>query len=182
MIKSLHKAVVKVFFVPYDFREMPMNSRTFIRQKTFLIPDSQSNLSASLRHAVHLYFICLPMEQEVYRSRRSSQPARPYFASRQTSPLSASVLDYSTASTLSSASSSTSSKRRSRKIQKCLYLHKSIRVVFGHRILEAEKLLGEKVQVVQEGPHGVWADEHTSDSSPDLNTMFPSLNISSAAR
>ena len=43
--------VVKVFLVPFDFRDMPNQSKTFIRQKFYD--------DGVLKDAVHLKFYCL---------------------------------------------------------------------------------------------------------------------------
>lgn len=48
MVKNPSKTVVKVFLIPYDFRDMPANTKTFIRQKSYAIFSSTSPKSASL--------------------------------------------------------------------------------------------------------------------------------------
>lgn len=56
--------VVRMFVVPYDFRDMPIMSQTFIRQRVLSSPDERSEaelkkLSTSeqmklLRYSIHL--------------------------------------------------------------------------------------------------------------------------------
>ncbi|KAG0269215.1 hypothetical protein DFQ27_004455 [Actinomortierella ambigua] len=95
MIKNPNKTVVKVFLVPYDFTDMPPNTKTFLRQKYYSMdqgipaltsssstssspPSSVSNSTAAtcqgssshgnggtLRYAIHLQFCC-PAEGYVY--------------------------------------------------------------------------------------------------------------------
>eukprot|EP00158_Paraphelidium_tribonemae_P009191 Partr_v1_DN28797_c3_g1_i2_m62465 putative family with sequence similarity 214, member len=70
MIKNPNKAVVKVFLIPYDYRELKPYCRTFLRQKCLSIspnsadidsaPGAYSEKSQSLRYAVQLQFLCLP--------------------------------------------------------------------------------------------------------------------------
>jgi hypothetical protein len=58
MIKNPKCTAVKVFLIPFDFRDMPINSKTFIRQKSYC---SQKNPNGNrhddrLRFAIHLNF------------------------------------------------------------------------------------------------------------------------------
>ena len=113
MIKNQEKAIIKVFLIPYDYREIKPYERTFLRQKSFTnspdiidesiqIKNNKKQSMPSLRYAIHLQFQCLPSKQ---------------IASDSTSNTSAS-----------------SGGRR-------LYLFKSIRAVFSNRAPESgEKL------------------------------------------
>ncbi|KAG0234027.1 hypothetical protein BGW41_001246 [Actinomortierella wolfii] len=85
MIKNPNKTVVKVFLVPYDFTDMPPNTKTFLRQKYYSLDQGipaltssstttttqgSSNANSStgggtLRYAIHLQFCC-PAEGYVY--------------------------------------------------------------------------------------------------------------------
>ena len=58
MIKNPKSNAIKVFLVPYDFREMPNNSKTFLRQKSYCIPKNPKTPSQEdrLRFAIHLNF------------------------------------------------------------------------------------------------------------------------------
>ncbi|KAF9916016.1 hypothetical protein BX616_004829 [Lobosporangium transversale] len=98
MIKNPNKTVVKVFLVPYDFTDMPAGTKTFLRQKYYLMgspglgvasatasavvnPNSGSgnqnsnngnnSSSGTLRYAIHLQFCCpAPGYVYLYRSIR----------------------------------------------------------------------------------------------------------------
>ncbi|KAJ3129621.1 hypothetical protein HK098_000772 [Nowakowskiella sp. JEL0407] len=79
IIKNPSKTALKVFLVPYDFRDMPANSKTFLRQKSYSTPslttpafpgslsptrkcssgsDAKSPSNDRLRYAIHLQFVC----------------------------------------------------------------------------------------------------------------------------
>ncbi|OUM68819.1 hypothetical protein PIROE2DRAFT_23839, partial [Piromyces sp. E2] len=60
------KTAVKVFLIPYDFRDMPPNTKTFIRQKSYL-KDSRNphDPKSSLRYAIHLQFVS-PSKKRLY--------------------------------------------------------------------------------------------------------------------
>ncbi|KAK9449818.1 uncharacterized protein V1518DRAFT_414739 [Limtongia smithiae] len=64
VISNPHRTAIKLYLVPYDLRDMPAGTRTFIRQKIFVADDTSSvaaaNKSAkgSLRQAVHLEVVC----------------------------------------------------------------------------------------------------------------------------
>ncbi|KAI8327004.1 hypothetical protein EDC96DRAFT_533118 [Choanephora cucurbitarum] len=53
VIKNPNKTAVKLFLIPYDFTDMPKNTKTFLRQKSYTT-DSQKPL---LRYAIHLQFV-----------------------------------------------------------------------------------------------------------------------------
>jgi len=73
MIKNPSKTVIRVFLVPFDFRDMPTSSKTFIRQKVYKLATPSPALSPTsptqrmpksdndrLRCAVHLQFNSTP--------------------------------------------------------------------------------------------------------------------------
>ena len=45
MIKNPSCTAIKVFLIPYDFRDMPANTKTFIRQKSYAIASKSPNYS-----------------------------------------------------------------------------------------------------------------------------------------
>ncbi|KAJ1562014.1 hypothetical protein HK096_002441 [Nowakowskiella sp. JEL0078] len=76
IIKNPSKTAIKVFLVPYDMKDMPANSKTFLRQKSYSTPttpktnnspqrnvnfmniEAKSPQNDRLRYAIHLQFIC----------------------------------------------------------------------------------------------------------------------------
>jgi hypothetical protein len=171
MVKNPSKSVVKVFLIPYDLREMPPSTRTFLRQKSFVETSSQSQTSSTdgttpaavegpnggrgpLRYAVHLQFACLPPHAKRPSDSHLDSCGSPILLSPADSILSSvsaenSDRDFSLTSTsvtpvscVSTASSSSSSNR--------YYLCKSIRLVFGNRATDS----GERLQIVYEMPDG----------------------------
>jgi hypothetical protein len=57
MIKNLNKSLVKLFLIPYDYRDMPNNTRTFLRMKQVAsnatpADDREGNSTASSRQPV----------------------------------------------------------------------------------------------------------------------------------
>ncbi len=54
MIKNLSCSAIKIFLIPYDFRDMPIHTKTFIRQKSYAV--SQRNPGGRLKFAIHLNF------------------------------------------------------------------------------------------------------------------------------
>ncbi|KAI9344957.1 hypothetical protein BDR26DRAFT_856992 [Obelidium mucronatum] len=53
IIKNSAGTAVKVFLIPYDFRDMPPNTKTFLRQKIFVVkppPSTNVNTAAILPH------------------------------------------------------------------------------------------------------------------------------------
>lgn len=52
MIRNLNNTVIKIFILPFDFRDMPAFSKTFLRQKAF---GSCKNMKR-LKHAIHVNF------------------------------------------------------------------------------------------------------------------------------
>ncbi|CAM0137882.1 unnamed protein product [Umbelopsis sp. WA50703] len=64
VIKNPNKTAVKLFLIPYDLSDMPADTKTFLRQKSFAVPesngghDSKSSSKATLRYAIHLQACC----------------------------------------------------------------------------------------------------------------------------
>ncbi|KAI8998055.1 hypothetical protein BC832DRAFT_595321 [Gaertneriomyces semiglobifer] len=60
MIKNAHRTAMKVFLLPYDFRDMPTGHKTFLRQKSYSVPKTQSatiptgDSQRHLRYAIHI--------------------------------------------------------------------------------------------------------------------------------
>jgi hypothetical protein len=173
MIRNPTKSVVKVFLIPYDFRDMPIDTRTFIRQKTIICPRAPSqeqphdvldkdemhsgSRAGLLRHAIHLSFVCLSLPATPVSSAETDPGPGHHFPA--STPSSSSVEDAS-----SVLSSSQRIRRKTKKQEKCVYLHRSIRVVFGHRATDAEGQWKEQVNIVTEGPHGNIDGETTSEA------------------
>lgn len=57
VIKNPNKTAVKLFLVPYDLCDMPAGTKTFLRQKSFGLPDDQEE-GGKLRYAIHLQVCC----------------------------------------------------------------------------------------------------------------------------
>lgn len=51
VVKNPNKTAVKLFLIPYDFQDMPRNTKTFLRQKSYTLDTKH------LRYAIHLQFI-----------------------------------------------------------------------------------------------------------------------------
>lgn len=51
VIKNPNKTAVKLFLIPYDLTDMPKNTKTFLRQKSYAIEEKRV-----LRYAIHLQF------------------------------------------------------------------------------------------------------------------------------
>ncbi|KAI9594093.1 hypothetical protein BDF19DRAFT_414805 [Syncephalis fuscata] len=78
VIKNPNKTAIKLFLVPYDFSDMPIGTKTFIRQKSYAQPasdattttttNSQSNNGNNrpvLRYAIQLQ-VCSPSRGRIY--------------------------------------------------------------------------------------------------------------------
>ena len=61
VVKNPNKTAVKLFLVPYDFTDMPKNTKTFLRQKSYTIDTPQQ----LLRYAIHLQ-ICRTEKKRIY--------------------------------------------------------------------------------------------------------------------
>jgi hypothetical protein len=125
LIRNPSKTVVKVFLVPYDLRQMPCWSRTVIRQKSYIVgedvaEDSMVDDSASqrgqgtLRFAIHLQFLCLPSPSNGNGDKPPSVAAGGEEDPDVEDPV---------------------------KQHKRIYLFKSIRVVFSHRVPDGKERL-----------------------------------------
>ncbi|KAJ3408679.1 hypothetical protein HDU80_004832 [Chytriomyces hyalinus] len=123
IIKNAADTAVKVFLLPYDFRDMPPNTKTFLRQKTYTIAKPNSSSTAT-----------------------KASPSIPSSNCRRTS-----ISGVSSCSPVSPTRDHlrdaihihfqcTSRKR--------IYITRTVRVVFAHRGLESD----EKVRTVTEGP------------------------------
>ncbi|KAI9248070.1 hypothetical protein BY458DRAFT_536643 [Sporodiniella umbellata] len=64
VIKNPNKTAVKLFLIPYDFKDMPKNSKTFLRQKSYAL---HTHL---LRYAIHLHICRVGKRLYIYRSIR----------------------------------------------------------------------------------------------------------------
>ncbi|ORX91455.1 hypothetical protein K493DRAFT_339341 [Basidiobolus meristosporus CBS 931.73] len=64
IIKNPNKTAVKFFLIPYDFSDMPENSKTFLRQKSYSVPGACKE-NPTLRYAIHLQF-CSPSRKRIY--------------------------------------------------------------------------------------------------------------------
>lgn len=65
VIKNPNKTAVKLFLIPYDLSDMPADTKTFLRQKSFGVPESSNRgdesktaSKATLRYAIHLQACC----------------------------------------------------------------------------------------------------------------------------
>ncbi|KAJ3319352.1 hypothetical protein HDV06_006379 [Boothiomyces sp. JEL0866] len=56
MIKNPNCTAIKVFLIPFDFKDMPTCSKTFLRQKSYAISKSKQVSPDRLRFAIHLNF------------------------------------------------------------------------------------------------------------------------------
>lgn len=105
LIKNPHLNIpVKLFLVPYDLRDMPAGTKTFIRQKTVLdcldqdskrskrhsmsgstiLADNSTQCKETLRYAIHLQFAALPSTRGKRKARKSAYSVAPLH--RATSP------------------------------------------------------------------------------------------------
>ncbi|KAI9481430.1 MAG: hypothetical protein EXX96DRAFT_566699 [Benjaminiella poitrasii] len=56
LIKNPNKTAVKLFLIPYDFNDMPKNTKTFLRQKSYEDSYEGTTHKKWLRYAIHLQF------------------------------------------------------------------------------------------------------------------------------
>lgn len=59
VVKNPNKTAVKLFLIPYDFTEMPKNTKTFLRQKSY------TQGTKILRYAIHVQ-ICRTEKKRIY--------------------------------------------------------------------------------------------------------------------
>ncbi|KAK9375058.1 uncharacterized protein V1513DRAFT_443591 [Lipomyces chichibuensis] len=67
VISNPHRTAIKLFLIPYDLRDMPVGSRTFLRQKTVVMEEGTGS-KGSLRQAAHLHVVS-PGEGKYYLSK-----------------------------------------------------------------------------------------------------------------
>ncbi|KAJ1023584.1 hypothetical protein NDA16_003201 [Ustilago loliicola] len=145
---------VKLFLVPYDLTDMQPGTKTFVRQKTMVRPETTSNtgtasseegtsarLSPSnvrapakeaLRFAIHLQFCC--------------PPVKPQHDDRQAGFDGSDARRHRPRGEIESKKGS-SKPAKSTKI----YLHKTIRLVFGARALDSGEKLIDQVETPGQG-------------------------------
>lgn len=61
VVKNPNKTAVKLFLIPYDFTDMPKNTKTFLRQKSYTIDTPQQ----LLRYAIHIQ-VCRNEKKRIY--------------------------------------------------------------------------------------------------------------------
>ncbi|KAH8930168.1 hypothetical protein BT69DRAFT_986943 [Atractiella rhizophila] len=169
IVKNPNRTPVKVFLVPYDLTSMPSGSKTFLRQKSYVVPTSNSGspphtpglevqqqdgdkiTKESLRYAVHLYFCSPPA-----RGTRSSA-----FKQRSNSNRSVSNSPAHPESASSRPRSSTHDPNNPPRRQRPpkIYLYRTVRVLFASRTPDSN----ETLKVITETPVGV-ADSKVADS------------------
>ncbi|KAJ3016076.1 UNVERIFIED_CONTAM: hypothetical protein HDU68_012441 [Siphonaria sp. JEL0065] len=109
IIKNSAGTAVKVFLIPYDFRDMPPNTKTFIRQKIYVVKHSTATTSV----------VSIPSTTPVSSLRRNS-------LSTSTTPTKDRLRD-----AIHVHFQCTSRKR--------IYVTRQVRVVFGHKGLESDE-------------------------------------------
>ncbi|RKP25080.1 hypothetical protein SYNPS1DRAFT_16172, partial [Syncephalis pseudoplumigaleata] len=70
VIKNPNKTAIKLFLVPYDFSDMPVGTKTFIRQKSYAQPATDAEAPHGqhrpvLRYAIQLQ-VCSPSRGRIY--------------------------------------------------------------------------------------------------------------------
>lgn len=65
VIKNPNKTAVKFFLLPYDFSDMPPNTKTFVRQKSYSAPDASGQSKSALRYAIHVQ-VCCTAKRRIY--------------------------------------------------------------------------------------------------------------------
>lgn len=163
------KTPIKLFLVPYDLRDMPSGSKTFLRQKIYVEQgrpadrDAEPSMSKrtkrmsldaalsyrspgsskakeSMRYAIHLQFVAVP-ESSLRRRRKTKKfDENGDFRSSSLKEDSASVTDAD---------------------KLVYYLHKSVRVVFSPRQPDKE----ETVKTYTETPAGQLEDDKQAGAS-----------------
>lgn len=64
VIKNPNKTAVKLFLIPYDVTDMPKNTKTFLRQKSYVV-DQDDDKKQLLRYAIHVQ-ICRTEKKRIY--------------------------------------------------------------------------------------------------------------------
>lgn len=149
---------VKLFLVPYDLTDMQPATKTFVRQKTMVRPSPSTNPSAApgeegsasnrstpcnvrapakeaLRFAIHLQFCC--------------PPAKPQHDDHQAGFDGSETRRFRTRSESGQTQTKKSSGKAGRSPR--IYLHKSIRLVFGARALDSGEKLVDHVETPGQG-------------------------------
>ncbi|SJX62667.1 uncharacterized protein SRS1_16564 [Sporisorium reilianum f. sp. reilianum] len=141
---------VKLFLVPYDLTDMQPGTKTFLRQKTIARPGTASNdddnpsgpraspsnprvpTREALRFAIHLQFCCPPVtaKHDDHQAGFDGSDSRRF---RQRAD---------------AAQKSSTRAARSPKI----FLHKTIRLVFGARATDSSEKLVDQVETPGPGP------------------------------
>lgn len=178
LVKNTHlQSAVKLFLVPYDLKDMPTNSKTFIRKKICVegLPlqepgqpgpvrrkrhsfDAAGMLGErlnckpreSLRYAVHLQFVCVPSNVFRPRKAKKASPSRNW-TQADTGVAHQPRSDFVCPETLgddNGAAGNTSPAPR-------YFLYRSIRVVFSPRPPEKE----DSVKTYIETPAGLIPEE-----------------------
>lgn len=171
LIKNTHlKVPAKLFLVPYDLRDMPAGTKTFLRQKVYIEPaPSQASspvssrakrhsLGAStslfrsdarpkemLKYAVHLQFAAPPIKTTSSKKQGGKRTDQQALASQ-------SLDSWQSKSTLQPSDE-----------EPKIFLHKAIRVVFAPRAPDPE----EKVNTYYETPAGLAAPALPGQEGPE---------------
>jgi hypothetical protein len=64
VVKNPNKTAVKLFLIPYDVTDMPKNTKTFLRQKSYVV-DQDDDKKQLLRYAIHVQ-ICRTEKKRIY--------------------------------------------------------------------------------------------------------------------
>ncbi|RUP51326.1 hypothetical protein BC936DRAFT_148741 [Jimgerdemannia flammicorona] len=65
VIKNPNKTAVKFFLLPYDFTDMPPSTKTFLRQKSYSVPDPTGQTKQTMRYAIHIQ-VCCTAKRRIY--------------------------------------------------------------------------------------------------------------------
>ena len=161
---------VKLFLVPYDLTDMQPGTKTFVRQKTTARPnpirttstsssdESQPSNRASpanarmpppkeaLRFAIHLQFCCPPVKAQ-HDNRQAGFDGSDSHRFRHRAEA-------------GHSDSRISSKKSARSPK--IFLHKTVRLVFGARALDSSEKLVDQIETPGQGPQ-----RFSSYSGPD---------------
>ncbi|KAI8637970.1 hypothetical protein BD408DRAFT_423729, partial [Parasitella parasitica] len=64
VVKNPNKTAVKLFLIPYNVTDMPKNTKTFLRQKSYVV-DQDDDKKQLLRYAIHVQ-ICRTEKKRIY--------------------------------------------------------------------------------------------------------------------
>ena len=141
MIKNPSCTAIKIFLIPYDFRDMPPNTKTFIRQKSYAISNNSNSTSINSPSPP-----LTPNDQEDRSILVSSDKSK-------CNSISPDRLKFATHLHFQMNS------------KKSLYLTSQVRVVFSSRPLDGD----EKLKIVYQAPNFPKYQElspYTMSSSP----------------